>query len=43
MKKLLLLATGGTIASVEGKEGLVPGLSAEELLQYLKMIFSKWM
>jgi len=36
MKKLLLLATGGTIASVEGKEGLVPGLSAEELLQYFK-------
>jgi len=34
MKKLLLLATGGTIASVEGEEGLVPGLSAEELLQY---------
>ena len=36
MKKLLLLATGGTIASVEGKEGLVPGLSAEELLQYFE-------
>jgi L-asparaginase len=36
MKKLLLLATGGTIASVESKEGLVPGLSAEELLQYFQ-------
>lgn len=36
MKKLLLLATGGTIASVEGKEGLVPGLSADELLQYFQ-------
>jgi L-asparaginase len=35
MKKILLLATGGTIASVEGNEGLVPGLSAEELLHYL--------
>ncbi|MGG3467086.1 asparaginase [Neobacillus pocheonensis] len=34
MKKILLLATGGTIASVEGNEGLVPGLSAEELLHY---------
>ncbi|TKI99759.1 asparaginase, partial [Bacillus cereus] len=34
MKKILLLATGGTIASVEGNEGLVPGLSAEELLNY---------
>jgi L-asparaginase len=36
MKKLLLLATGGTIASVEGKEGLVPGMSAEELLKYFE-------
>jgi L-asparaginase len=35
MKKILLLATGGTIASVEGNEGLVPGLSAEELLHFL--------
>lgn len=35
MKKILLLATGGTIASVEGNEGLVPGLSVEELLHYL--------
>lgn len=36
MKKILLLATGGTIASVESEEGLVPGLSAEELLQYFQ-------
>ncbi|WP_147532793.1 asparaginase [Bacillus marasmi] len=36
MKKLLLIATGGTIASIEGEEGLVPGLSAEELLQYFQ-------
>ncbi|WP_026314470.1 asparaginase [Heyndrickxia acidiproducens] len=36
MKKLLLLATGGTIASVKRKEGLVPGLSAEELLRYVE-------
>jgi L-asparaginase len=35
MKKILLLATGGTIASVEGNEGLVPGLSAEELLHFI--------
>ncbi|MBM7652474.1 asparaginase [Neobacillus cucumis] len=35
MKKILLLATGGTIASVEGSEGLVPGLSVEELLHFL--------
>jgi L-asparaginase len=36
MKRLLLLATGGTIASVESKEGLVPGMSAEELLNYFE-------
>lgn len=35
MKKILLLSTGGTIASVEGNEGLVPGLSANELLHFL--------
>ncbi|PFN98517.1 L-asparaginase 1 [Bacillus sp. AFS076308] len=35
MKKILLLATGGTISSVEGSEGLVPGLSLEELLHFL--------
>ncbi|WEG12857.1 asparaginase [Pullulanibacillus sp. KACC 23026] len=35
MKKILLLATGGTIASVERSEGLVPGLSVEELLNFL--------
>jgi L-asparaginase len=34
MKKILLLATGGTIASVEGNEGLVPGMSPDELLRY---------
>ena len=35
MKKILLLATGGTIASVERNEGLVPELSVEELLNFL--------
>ena len=35
MKKILVLATGGTIASVEGNEGLVPGLSVQELLQFI--------
>lgn len=35
MKKILLLSTGGTIASVEGEGGLVPGLSVEELLQFV--------
>ena len=31
--KILLLATGGTIASVESERGRVPGLSAEKLLE----------
>jgi len=34
MKKILLLATGGTIASLEGKDGLVPGLAPVDLLSY---------
>lgn len=33
MKKILILATGGTIASVEGGDGLTPGMSGEELLR----------
>jgi len=36
MKKLLLIATGGTIASIEGDEGLVPGLTADQLLHYFQ-------
>ncbi len=35
MKKLLLLTTGGTIASMEGDNGLVPELEADEILSYL--------
>lgn len=32
MKKILLLSTGGTIASVPGEEGLIPMLGAEEII-----------
>lgn len=35
MKKILLLATGGTIASRHTENGLTPELSPEELLQYV--------
>jgi L-asparaginase len=35
MKKLLLLTTGGTIASVEGENGLSPAVKADELLSYV--------
>ena len=35
MKKILLIATGGTIASKYTSEGLAPQISAEELLEYI--------
>lgn len=35
-KKILLIATGGTIASVYTKEGLTPKISSEELLTYVE-------
>ena len=35
MKKILLIATGGTIASKYTQEGLSPQISAEELLKYI--------
>lgn len=35
MKKILLIATGGTIASRKTTGGLAPGLYAEELLSYV--------
>lgn len=34
MKKILFLTTGGTIASSESEEGLIPVLSSEDLLSY---------
>lgn len=37
-RHILLIATGGTIASVQTKEGLSPGIAAEELLSYLPEI-----
>ena len=35
MKKILLIATGGTIASQLGAEGLIPGIQADGLLKYV--------
>ena len=35
MKKILMIATGGTIACVQTDSGLVPGLSGEELFSYV--------
>jgi len=33
MKKILLIATGGTIASIKSDEGLLPGVMANQLLE----------
>lgn len=38
MKKIALLATGGTIASVQSPDGLTPGVSANELLQLMPQL-----
>ena len=35
MKPLRLIATGGTIACLPSKEGLIPGLTARDLLSYI--------
>lgn len=35
MKKIALLATGGTIASVQSADGLTPGVSGEDLLNLM--------
>ncbi len=37
-KRILLIATGGTIASKRTEDGLTPGLSSEELLSYIPEI-----
>ena len=35
MKRILLLTTGGTIASEMGESGLAPELTSEQLLRYI--------
>ena len=35
MKRIALLATGGTIASVQGDDGLTPGIGGDQLLQLI--------
>ena len=34
MKKLMILSTGGTIACTQTAEGLIPTLSADDILAY---------
>ena len=38
MKKVLMIGTGGTIASEMTADGLTPGLSPERLLQFVPAI-----
>ncbi|QCX34181.1 asparaginase [Caloramator sp. E03] len=40
MKKILLIATGGTIASAIGAEGLAPAVTANKLLEYVEDVKS---
>lgn len=40
MKKILLIATGGTIASKSTSSGLTPQLRSEEILKYVPMVKS---
>ena len=39
MKKILVIGTGGTIASKQMGEGLSPALSAPEILTYVHLRF----
>ena len=38
MKRILMLATGGTIASKESGEGLSPAITSEEILSYVPAV-----
>lgn len=38
MKKILMITTGGTIASKKSQHGLTPGITAEELLSYIPQV-----
>lgn len=40
MRNILILTTGGTIASVQSPDGLVPGMSSEQLRNHLPQIGS---
>ncbi|WP_100065245.1 asparaginase [Miniphocaeibacter massiliensis] len=37
MKKILIISTGGTIASVKKENGLAPGITSKELLEFLNI------
>ena len=41
MKKILLITTGGTIASIQTKSGLIPGIDGKNLIDYIPNIKDK--
>ena len=40
MKKILLITTGGTVASIQTEKGLVPGIDGKNLVSYVPSIVS---
>ena len=40
MKKILLITTGGTIASIATEKGLIPGLTGKQLLENVPSIYN---
>ena len=40
-KRILIINTGGTLSSVKSSNGLVPGMSSGDMLEELRMVYSK--
>lgn len=40
-KKILIINTGGTLSSVKGTNGLIPGMSSNDMLEELRMVSKK--
>ena len=38
MKKILMIGTGGTIASRQTENGLAPGLTPQDILSYIPQV-----
>ncbi len=41
-KKILIINTGGTLSSVKGTNGLIPGMSSNDMLEELRMFPKTW-
>ncbi|MFR8142891.1 MAG: hypothetical protein ACLU8Z_04525 [Dorea sp.] len=41
-KRILIINTGGTLSSVKGCNGLVPGMSSGDMLEELRMVSEIW-